>query len=84
MKALFSFLTFCTFLYADHVTLKNGDRLTGSVFRYDGKALTLKHEFAGTLAWQFTISDRFLSNPVAGRKKNHIPFTTGLRFTFAK
>src|SRR5437660_12715544 len=36
--------------YADQVTLKNGDRLTGSVVKSDAKALTLKSEFAGTVA----------------------------------
>jgi putative salt-induced outer membrane protein YdiY len=36
------------------------------------------------LAWQFTVSDRFLSDPVAGRKKNDILFTTGFRITFQK
>lgn len=36
------------------------------------------------LSWQFTVSDRFLSNPVEGRKKNDILVTTGFRITFAK
>jgi len=36
------------------------------------------------LSWQLTVSDRFLSNPVAGRKKNDVLLTTGLRITFAK
>lgn len=36
------------------------------------------------IAWQITISDRYLSNPLAGRKKNDILYTTGLRFSFAK
>jgi putative salt-induced outer membrane protein YdiY len=36
--------------YADQLTMKNGDRLTGSVVKYDGKAITLKSEYAGTLA----------------------------------
>ena len=36
------------------------------------------------LSWQLTFSDRYLSNPVAGRKKNDTLFTTGLRLTFAK
>jgi putative salt-induced outer membrane protein YdiY len=35
-------------------------------------------------SWQFTVSDRFLSNPVAGRKKNDILFSTGVRLNFAK
>ena len=36
------------------------------------------------LGWHFTVSDRFLSNPVAGRKDNDILISTGLRLTFAK
>lgn len=35
-------------------------------------------------SWQFTVSDRFLSNPVPGRKENDVLFTTGARLTFAK
>ncbi|MGA2597453.1 MAG: DUF481 domain-containing protein [Bryobacteraceae bacterium] len=36
--------------FADQVTLKNGDRLTGAVQTSDTKALTLKSEFAGAVA----------------------------------
>jgi len=36
------------------------------------------------LSWQVTISDRYLSNPVPGRKKNDILFSTGVRLNFAK
>jgi putative salt-induced outer membrane protein YdiY len=36
------------------------------------------------LSWQFTVSDRFLSNPVAGRKKNDLLISTGARLTFTK
>lgn len=36
------------------------------------------------LAWQVTLSDRYLSNPVPGAKKNDVLFTTGLRLTFVK
>jgi putative salt-induced outer membrane protein len=35
-------------------------------------------------SWQLTISDRYLSNPVPGRKKNDILFSTGLRLNFAR
>ena len=35
-------------------------------------------------SWQVTISDRFLSNPVAGRKKNDVIYSTGVRLVFAK
>ncbi|MEO6726633.1 MAG: DUF481 domain-containing protein, partial [Blastocatellia bacterium] len=34
---------------ADEVKLKNGDRLTGAIVKSDGKSLTLKTEFAGTV-----------------------------------
>lgn len=38
---------------ADQVTLKNGDRLTGSIVSGDGKTLLMKTEFAGdvTIQW---------------------------------
>jgi putative salt-induced outer membrane protein YdiY len=36
------------------------------------------------MSFQVSASDRYLSDPVAGRKANDILFTTGLRFTFAK
>lgn len=48
---------------------------------FDTTADTKLYKF---LAWQVTLSDRFLSNPVVGRQKNDILFTTGLRITFAK
>lgn len=35
-------------------------------------------------SWQVTVSDRFLSNPIPGRKKNDILFSTGVRISFAK
>jgi len=34
------------------------------------------------LAWQTSISNRYLSNPVPGRKTNDLVFTTGFRITF--
>jgi len=34
------------------------------------------------LAWQLALSDRLISNPIPGKKKNDLLFTTGLRFTF--
>ena len=44
--------------------------------------------FATALAkWfslQFTFSDRYLSNPVPGRKTNDVLFSTGVRLTFAQ
>lgn len=36
------------------------------------------------LSWQISVSDRFLSNPVRGAKKNDVLATTGIRLTFAR
>ncbi|MGH9675092.1 MAG: DUF481 domain-containing protein, partial [Bryobacteraceae bacterium] len=36
------------------------------------------------LALQVSLSDRFLSNPLPGRKKNDVIITTGVRLTFAR
>ncbi|HYK89903.1 MAG TPA: DUF481 domain-containing protein [Acidobacteriota bacterium] len=35
---------------AGQIVLKNGDRLTGTIVKSDGKTLTLKSEFAGTVS----------------------------------
>ena len=45
--------SFASSVYADQVVLKNGDRLTGSVEKSDGKNLVLKSDFAGevTIQW---------------------------------
>jgi putative salt-induced outer membrane protein len=41
-------------LLADQVTLKNGDKLSGNIIKYDGKNLVLKSELAGeiTIPWE--------------------------------
>jgi putative salt-induced outer membrane protein YdiY len=36
------------------------------------------------LGWHFTVSDRLLSSPTAGHKKNDLLFTTGLRLSFGR
>jgi len=36
------------------------------------------------MSFHVSASDRYISNPLPGRKDNDILFTTGLRFTFAK
>jgi hypothetical protein len=41
-------------VFADQVTLKNGDRLTGSIVKSDGKALVIKTEFAGEVTVQWS------------------------------
>jgi len=36
------------------------------------------------LNWNVSLSDRYLSNPVAGRKNNDLLYTTGVGFSFAR
>jgi putative salt-induced outer membrane protein YdiY len=36
------------------------------------------------LTWSVALSDRYLSNPVPGRKNNDLLYSTGLGFTFAR
>jgi len=36
------------------------------------------------LSWQLTVSDRYLSNPLPGRKQNDVLLTTGIRVSFSK
>ena len=45
---------------------------------------TLTTDLAKWLAWHFTISNRFLSNPVPGVKKNDVLITAGVRFSFGE
>ncbi|MCU1300218.1 MAG: hypothetical protein JWQ87_502 [Candidatus Sulfotelmatobacter sp.] len=54
------FITFVVLLglapavFADQITLKNGDRLSGEILKSDGKTLVLHTEFAGDVAIDFT------------------------------
>lgn len=48
------FLILCTgSLRADQVTLKNGDRLTGTISKSDGKTLVLSTDYAGDVTVKF-------------------------------
>jgi putative salt-induced outer membrane protein YdiY len=47
------FLGLSSALFADQITLKNGDRLTGTVVKSDGKTLVLHTEFAGDVTLQY-------------------------------
>jgi putative salt-induced outer membrane protein YdiY len=46
-------LIFNSIVFADQVTLKNGDRLTGSIVKSDDKTLVIKTEFAGEVTVQW-------------------------------
>lgn len=50
---ILSIAVFCSPLWADQVTLKNGDRLSGTITKSDAKTLVLKTEFMGdvTIQW---------------------------------
>jgi hypothetical protein len=50
---LFAFLIFPEFLWSDQIVLQNGDRLTGSITKSDGKNLVIKTEFAGEVTVQW-------------------------------
>ena len=51
--ALIALLGLSTTLFADQVTLKNGDRLTGTVVKSDGKDLVLHTDAAGDVTLKF-------------------------------
>ena len=51
--SLITLLGFSTTLFADQVTLKNGDRLTGTVVKSDGKDLVLHTDAAGDVTLKF-------------------------------
>src|SRR5918998_445152 len=51
----------CSEVLADQVSLKNGDRLTGALIKYDGENLILKSEFAGEVKIQWDAVERISS-----------------------
>lgn len=50
-------------------------------FQWDSTGAT---KLKNWLSWQVTFSDRFLSDPLPGFKKNDLLLSTGFRFTFGK
>ena len=51
----------CPALYADTISLKNGDRLTGTIVKSDAKTLVLKTEAAGEVTLQWSAIDTITS-----------------------
>ena len=79
--ALIAFFGFSTALFADQVTLKNGDRLTGTVVKSDGKELVLHTDAAGDITLKFDAiqeikTDAELHVTVKGGKTAVGPVTT--------
>ena len=55
-------LLLCPTLFADQITLKNGDRLTGSIEKSDDKMLVIKTEFAGEVTVQWSAIETIKSD----------------------
>jgi len=51
----------CPAVFADQVTLKNGDRLTGTIVKSDAKTLVLKTEAAGDVTFQWSAIEAITS-----------------------
>jgi putative salt-induced outer membrane protein YdiY len=57
------FLSVCAMgVLADQVTLKNGDRLTGTIVKSDAKTLLLKSDFAGDVSLQWDAVTSIISS----------------------
>jgi putative salt-induced outer membrane protein len=73
-------LLFATSAFADQVVLKNGDHLTGSITKSDGKTLVLKTDYAGDLTIKFDAIQSLTSSGdlhvTAGGKSEVGPVTT--------
>ena len=54
-------ICFCISLYAEQVTLKNGDRLTGTILSVSDKKLIIKTEHAGTVTIDWDAVAQFSS-----------------------
>ncbi len=52
--ALIAFLSLSSAVLADQITMKNGDHLTGTVVKSDGKTLILHTDYAGDVTLDFT------------------------------
>ena len=52
--SLLAFLGLASAVFADQITLKNGDHLSGTIVKSDGKTLVLHTEFAGDVTVQFS------------------------------
>jgi putative salt-induced outer membrane protein YdiY len=53
VEGLFLFLLWTIPALADQIVLKNGDRLTGSIAKSDGKSLVIKTDYAGDVTVKF-------------------------------
>jgi putative salt-induced outer membrane protein len=54
LVVLVAFVGFTSAVFADQITLKNGDHLSGTIVKSDGKTLVLHTDYAGDITLQFT------------------------------
>ncbi len=52
----------CSDALADQITMKNGDRLTGTVIKFDGENLIMKSEFAGEVKILWAAVEKMISD----------------------
>lgn len=79
--ALIAFLGLASAVFADQITLKNGDHLSGTVVKSDGKTLVLHTDYAGDVTVQFDAitqltTDKELHVTTADKKTIVGPVTT--------
>lgn len=60
--ALIIFLGLSSAVFADQITLKNGDRMSGTIVKSDGKTLVLHTEFAGDVTIDFAAITQITSD----------------------
>lgn len=58
---LMTMFLLCPALFADQISLKNGDRMTGTIVKSDAKTLVLKTEAAGDVTFQWAAIDSITS-----------------------
>ena len=61
LLVLTAMILLCPALFADQVSLKNGDCLTGTIVKSDAKTLVLKTEAAGDVTFQWSAIDAITS-----------------------
>ena len=81
--AVFLLLAACA-AFADQITLKNGDRVTGSIVKKDGNTLTVKSDLMGvvTIPWD-RIADIKSKDPLNVVLAGDAPQSTGIKATIA-
>ena len=85
MKTLLFVLLSVSIAFADQVTLKNGDRVTGAIVKKDGKDLTVKTDLMGvvTIPWD-QITDIKTNEPLNVVLTGQPPQTPGVKETITE